>query len=134
MDKFTKKELEIIDLVRQQKTKSEIQCSLQTTTAYLNLILSNIFRKTDEFVGYKTERSKFDELRCYMRNNPTAFSPIPTNEELKSENENASISPDAAKKVVEQIGQNMLKEIGKSSMTIRLVSDIKFKIEGIKIE
>ncbi|MBR2526519.1 hypothetical protein IKE67_08665 [bacterium] len=145
MEKFTKTELQIVDLIRQQKTKSEIQSIIKTTAAYFNVIMSNIFRKTDEFVGYKTERSKFDELRCYLRNNPTAFSPMPTNEDLNTESaepkKQICNSNGNSKSVLEQI-TSILSGIEKKHQTelsvaatkLSVISEIVKEIEGIKIE
>lgn len=141
MEKFTKKELQVLNLIREQKSKDEIFRKLETTTTYFNFILAGLYKKTDEFVGYKTERKKFEELSFYLRKNPTAFSPMPTSEDLKAETQaqkQVCISGDNAN-ILEQM-QSILANIEKkhqgelsiATAKIEVISEIKSQFEKIK--
>ena len=76
MEKLTKKEYEILELIRRGESKSSIIMELKTTPNIINQYFSSIYKKTDFFVCYHSERNKFEELQGYFRNNPTAFSII----------------------------------------------------------
>lgn len=76
MEKLTKKEYEILELIRHGKSKSSIIMELKTTPNIINQYFSSIYKKTDFFVCYHSERNKFEELQGYLRNNPMVFSVV----------------------------------------------------------
>ncbi len=76
MEKLTKKEYEILELIRHGKSKSSIIMELKTTPNIINQYFSTIYKKTDFLVCYHSAKNKFEELQGYLRNNPTAFSVV----------------------------------------------------------
>ncbi len=76
MEKLTKKEYEILELIRHGKSKSSIIMELKTTPNTINQYFSSIYKKTDFLVCYHSAKNKFEELQGYLRNNPTAFSVV----------------------------------------------------------
>lgn len=76
MNTFNLVERKILRLIRSGKTKSDILAEKITTPAMVQNSLSNIYSKTEDDVKYKTARTKFEELACYLRNNPDAFGNI----------------------------------------------------------
>lgn len=76
MEKLTKKEYEILELIRHGKSKSSIIMELKTTPNIINQYFSSIYKKTDFLVCYHSAKNKFEELQGYLRNNPTAFSVV----------------------------------------------------------
>lgn len=94
MEKFNSMELNVFNLIRSGKSRNEILTANITTPANLSVILSGIYKKTDEYVKYHSERNKFEELAGYLRNNPEAFGPIPAGEfgKIAAENKKAAKS------------------------------------------
>ena len=76
MEKLTKKEYEILELIRHSKSKSSIIMELKTMPNIINQYFSSIYKKTDFLVCYHSAKNKFEELQGYLRNNPTAFSVV----------------------------------------------------------
>lgn len=76
MEKLTKKEYEILELIRHGKSKSSIIMELKTMPNIINQYFSSIYKKTDFLVCYHSAKNKFEELQGYLRNNPTAFSVV----------------------------------------------------------
>ena len=85
MEKFNSIELKIFDLIRAGKSRSQILAKKITTAANMQNALCGIYSKTEDLVKYKTARNKFDELSCYMRNNPGAFDSLLEVEEVEEE-------------------------------------------------
>lgn len=78
-EKLTKREMEILELIRQGKSKSTILLEMKTTPNIVNNYFSSIYKKTDCLVCYRSAKTKFEELQGFLRNNPTAFT-VATNE------------------------------------------------------
>lgn len=76
-NKFNATELKMFNLIREGKSRNEVLTSGITTPACANMVLCMIYEKTDDIVKYRSARDKFKELQGYLRNNPTAFTPIP---------------------------------------------------------
>ena len=70
---FTNAEKQILELVRNGYSKSHILRELGIKIYSLQNYLSNIFTKTEPYVHYHSSRKKFEELGCFLRNNPTVF-------------------------------------------------------------
>lgn len=127
MEKFTKRELVIFNLIKQGKNKGEILAEIDTTPANFAAALTGIFKKTDPFVCYHTERTKFEELREYLRKNPTMFTPIPAND-----SEYATESNEAAKAVEPQKTVEPTKE--ENSFKKELSDFLKSFMSGLEQE
>lgn len=76
MNEFNSTELKILNLIKSGKTRSDILAEKISTSANVLNALYNIYSKTEDDVKYKTARNKFEELACYLRNNPDAFGPL----------------------------------------------------------
>lgn len=76
MEKLTKKEYEILELIRHGESKNSIIAELKTTPNVANQYFSSIYKKTDFLVCYHSAKNKFEELQGYLRNNPTVFSVV----------------------------------------------------------
>ena len=77
MEKLTRSEMKIFELIKAGKTKEEILNEKITTASNLNFLLTQIYKKTDDIVGYRTAKDKYNELVCFMRNHPHIFSITP---------------------------------------------------------
>ena len=73
MEKFNSIELKIFNLILAGKSRSQILAKKITTAAMMQNALCGIYAKTEDIVKFKTARNKFDELACFVRNNPDAF-------------------------------------------------------------
>ena len=76
-NKFNATELKIFNLIREGKSRNEVLTSGLTTPACAQMTLCMIYEKTDDIVKYHSARDKYRELQGFLRNNPTAFTPIP---------------------------------------------------------
>lgn len=136
MEKLTKREYEILELIRQGKSKSEILTTTKTSLKFLAQYLTRIFKKTDYLVAYHTERSKFEELQAYCRNNPTAFTIFP-NENSEQMSTNSSLEKERNKielDIVSVLSDLNLKydtEKYNAQIKLQVIDDIKKKLKEI---
>lgn len=82
MEKLTKKEMEIFELITCCNSRDEVFRLSDTTQKYFNVCLSGIYDKTKDFVNYRTERNKFEELQEYCKKNPTFLTPFTGNKKI----------------------------------------------------
>lgn len=128
MEKLTKKEYEILELIRHGKSKSSIIMELKTMPNIINQYFSSIYKKTDFLVCYHSAKNKFEELQGYLRNNPTAFSVV----------SNESNEKDLKK--IEQLEQqtkslgNTVEILTKENTDLKKKSENKSKEKAVPVE
>ena len=81
MEKFSPLEHRAIEAIRSGKSRSDILAENIIKANCLPKVLTDIYSKTNKVVKYHTARNKFEELTCYLRNNPDAFAATPFEEE-----------------------------------------------------
>lgn len=130
MEKFTIRELEIFNLIKQGVSRSDLFTKVKTTTACVQAALCQIYEKTEDFVNYRTQRNKFEELQMFLRNNPTAFTPIPAGpgEAKKEEKQNKETSAGFKFELFQKVKINVLENIKGRVVSIWITA------KGIKYE
>ena len=147
MENLNSTELKVFNLIRSGKSRNEIIAEGFASTVSVQNALSGIYSKTEDVMSYHTARNKFEELSCFVRNNPEAFKDVPFLEDedksgyklvgasedetpVKNENtvENAVEPKEAEKEETSPIAQNLLiyqveKAVG------RISTKLKAKIE-----
>ena len=81
--KFSKTELSVFNLIRSGATLDNILKEKIVAQSSLPSVLGKIYKKTENLVKYHTQRDKFKELSCFIRNNPNEFENIPNNKKVK---------------------------------------------------
>lgn len=143
MDKFNSTELRVFNLIREGKSRNEIIAEKIASPASVQVALSGIYSKTEDVMTYHTARNKFEELSCFVRNNPEAFKDIPylededksgyklvgaSEDETHDKNENAVEPKEAEKEETSPIAQNLLiYEVEKA--VDKISTKLKAKIE-----
>lgn len=129
-EKFTKRELEVFNMIRSGKSKSDIVSSGITTTGYLNTILCGIYEKTDSLVGYHSARNKFEELVAFLRNNPTAFTPIPEPDEGEKLVGEPKENNDVRKfvEILNRLGESYRSEVQTNKIKLSVLDDINAEL------
>ena len=142
MEKLTRSELRIFELLRKGKTKEEILSSKVTTASNLSYILSQIYRKTEDIVHYHSAKDKYGELLCYLRNHPDEFSIIPFNESRKKQKQTEMPKTKTKQECPYNLIQNAINNLGfkytrlinnttqKMSMLDELSKDLLKEIEN----
>lgn len=77
MENLNSTELKVFNLIRSGKSRNEIIAENFATAASVQVALSGIYSKTEDVMTYHTARNKFEELACFVRNNPEVFKHIP---------------------------------------------------------
>ena len=103
MEKLSRTELKILNFIRSGKRKSDILSEKILSPASFGTTMTSIYSKTDEVVKYHTARNKFEELACYLRNNPDAFGSL-----SEANMEECCSNEVVIKEAVEKIAENIV--------------------------
>ena len=118
IERFTPQELRIFNLLKAGKTKTDIINEKITTTANLNLLLSGIYKKTEDVVKYHSERNKYEELLEFIRKNAEPFTAAPENQKEKM------ISADKIISAIDKLKKKYEAELDLLKMKLDVLDDV----------